>query len=148
MKRTRMAKLGLALGFRYRHALVRLAAKAARHPKRTWHVAKGGKTAVSAAQRLRSSDEAQERFSRGGSAIARAAGRARAVGARRAVSDNDLLDELREATAQLTAAVEAMQTTPGHRYRGRGIMLRSMIGGGAGYLGYRLWKRRAPSPPR
>jgi len=142
MKRARMARLGIALALRYRRLWAPLARRAARHPRRTWRAARYGKAAASVVQKTRSSPQAQTELAGGVAALTRAAKRTRAKGPKAAASDDAILRELLQATAQLTAAVEAMRSGPPKRRRLRKAGARLLLAGGAGYLGYRSVKQR------
>jgi hypothetical protein len=142
MKRARMARLGIALALRYRRLWTPLARKAARHPRRTWRAARYGKAAAAVVQQTRSSPRAQAELAGGVAALTRAAKRTRAKGPKAAASDEAILRELLQATAQLTAAVEAMRPGPPKRRRLRRAGARLLVAGGAGYLGYRSLKQR------
>ena len=142
MKRARIGKLGIALALRYRRLWTPLVRKAARHPRRTWLAARYGKAAAAVVQQARSSPQAQSDLAGGVAALARAAKRTRAKGPKAAASDEAILRELLEATAQLTASVEAMRSGPPKQRRLRKAGARLLLAGGAGYLGYRSAKQR------
>jgi hypothetical protein len=121
MTRTRIALIVTAIVIRYRGLVLRLTGLAARHPKRTVKVARGGKYAVSVSREYRDNPEAQ-RYAR----------RVRR-GARR-----------REAARTLTAAVAligAVQPKPKKTHRTRKVLLGTAILGATGFAAYKMNQR-------
>lgn len=142
MKRTTLAKIGVAVAIRYRRVLARIAAKMARHPRRTWHVAKGGKTAISTVQSIRATPEAQQRSKLGAKAVSRAAKRTTKIGLQDAASDAAVLADLLQAFSELAAAIHAIRAEQPKRHRLSKIGARLLIAGGAIYFGYRVLKHQ------
>jgi hypothetical protein len=147
MKKTRIAKIGVAVAFHYRRAILRLTGKAARHPKRTAHVAKGGKLTFVTARRVKSSPEAQRRAKIGAGAAASAVRRARKLGAD-ARTDGEVLHDLLTAVQQISAAATIVQEPPPQKkHHGKRLLVGTAIIAGAGVTAARLRRPPVDSPP-
>src|SRR3954471_7526163 len=133
MKRSTMAKIGVAIAIRYRRLLVRLGLQGAKHPKRTVHIFRGGKTAVTGAREFKESPEAQGHARVGVKSTVHAMKRIRKLGADDARSDDRVISDLRTAAMEIGALVAMMQPEkPKHRVRK--TVATVAVAGGAAYV--------------